>query len=248
MVSMGSGPKYPNQQLRSVSLETYFPGELGAFSKFGAVQGALRESLPNLFVPNLQPGEPVALRPFQLRDVEQTRSLALAVNQATYISFRYPGYDSFAEEAVAIVASALAHLEPAKLNRVVYRYENELGIAREANGELGIERIFPGVISNVFVEGDMFGAAKALDIAAEHAWRAEGFEGARGFHARTEDVGASLVFKLTVFGAVEGCAVADLDRAAAIAHRVGFSLFEALISPAFREFISANQGESADAG
>ncbi len=248
MVSMGSGPKYPNQQLRSVSLETYFPGELGSFSRFGAVQEALRESLPNLFVPNLQPGEPVALRPFQLRDVEQTKSLALAVNQATYVSFRYPGYDSFAAEAVPMVAGALAHLNPTKLNRVVYRYENELGIAREAKGELGIERIFPGVISNVFVQGDMAGPAKALDTAVEHAWQADGFEGARGFHARTENVGSSLVFKLTVFGAVEGCAVADLDRAAATAHRVGISLFEALISPAFREFISANQGDSADAG
>ncbi len=246
---MGSGPKYPNQQLRSVSLETYFPGELRSLSAFGAIQEALRGSLPNLFVPNLQLGEAVALRPFQLRDAEQTKSLALAVNQATFVSFAYPGYEAFAAEAVPAVAYALSELKPGKLNRVVYRYENELGIAREAQGALGVGRIFPEILPKVFSEGDLAGSAIAINSATEHAWQADGLMGARGFHARTEDVGNSLIFKITVFGAVEGCAIADLERATAMAHKVGIGLFEALISPAFREFISANkQGGDADAG
>jgi uncharacterized protein (TIGR04255 family) len=246
---MAIGPKYPNQQLRSVSLEAYFPGELRALSAFGEIQDALRDKLPNLFVPNVQAGEAVALRPFQLRDADQTRSLALAVNQATFVSFAYPGYESFATDAVPAVSQALARLKPAKLNRVVYRYENELGLAREANGGLGIERIFPGVLPKVFVDGGLASPATVINAASEHAWQAEGLEGARGFHARTEDVGASLIFKITVFGAVDDCSVSDLERATAMAHRVGVDLFEALISPGFRDFISANtQGENADAG
>jgi uncharacterized protein (TIGR04255 family) len=243
------GPKYPNQQLRSVSLETYFPGELRALATFGEIQDELRSTLPNLFVPNVQAGEAVALRPFQLRDAEQTKSLALSVNQASFVSFTYPGYEAFAAEAVPAVARALARLKPSTLNRVVYRYENELGLAREANGALGIERIFPGVLSKVFVDGDLAGPAKAINAVSEHAWQADGLSGGRGFHARTEEAGTALILKITVFGAVEGCLVSELERAAAVAHQVGVGLFEALISPAFREFISANsQGENADAG
>ncbi len=245
---MGSGPKYPNQQLRSVSLETYFPGELRALAAFGDIQEALRESLPNLFVPNVQPGEAVALRPFQLRDAEQTKSLALALNQATFVAFAYPGYEAFSAEAVRTVGQALAWLKPAKLNRVVYRYENELGLARDAEGALGIERIFPAIVPKVFAEGELVGTTKTINSATEHAWRANGFAGVRGFHARAEDIGTSLVFKITVFGAVEGCAIADLEKATAAAHEVGVGLFEALISPAFRDFISASSKESGDAG
>jgi uncharacterized protein (TIGR04255 family) len=244
---MGSGPKYPNQQLRSVSLETHFPGELRALSAFGELQDAVRGKLPNLFVPNLQSGEAVALRPFQLRDAEQTKSLAVALNQATFVSFSYPGYDTFAAEAVPIVADALAVLKPARLNRVVYRYENELGIARDADGNLGIERIFPEILPRIFVAGDLFGPARAINSASEHAWQLGGLKGGRGFHARAEDNGTSLVFKITVFAAVDGCAPDELAKATEVAHRVAVGLFEALISPAFREFISSNaQGDSGD--
>lgn len=245
---MSGGPKYPNQQLRSVSLETYFPGELRAFAVFGEIQEALRTVLPHLFVPNVQSGEAVALRPFQLRDAEQMNSLALAVNQATFVSFAYPGYELFSGQAIPIVAHALNLLKLTKLNRVVYRYENEIGIARDAEAVLGIERIVPEIFPRIFVDGAFAGPAKAINLTSEHAWQADGWKGAQGFHARTEDVGASLIFKLTVFGAVDGCSVSDLEQAAATAHRVGVGLFEALISPAFREFISANaQGAHGDA-
>ena len=240
---MDSGPKYPNQQLRSVSLETFFPGELGALSALGKLQEAFRARFPNLFVPNVQPGEAVALRPYQLRDPEQTKSLALAVNQATFMSFGYPGYDAFSAEAIPAVAQALAALKPVKLNRVVYRYENELGLARDAEGALGVERIFPAIVPRIFAEGDLAGPTKAINTATEHAWRSDELAGARGFHARVEDIGTSLVFKITVFGAVEGCAVQHLAKATKVAHEVAVGLFEALISPAFRDFISASSQE-----
>jgi uncharacterized protein (TIGR04255 family) len=237
------GPKYPNQQLRSVSLETHFPGELRALSAFGEVQDAVRSSLPNLFVPNVQAGEAPALRPFQLRNADQSRSLALAVNQATYVSFSYPGYESFAMEAVLAVSAALRAIKPPQLNRVVYRYENELLLAEGGDGSLGVERIFPAIVPKVFAEGALAGPAKALNASFEHAWQADGLKGVRGFSARADGAGAATVFRITVFGAVEGCGVADLERATAAAHRAGIELFEALISPSFRDFISSNNKE-----
>jgi len=240
---MGDGPKYPNQQLRSVSLETYFPGELRALSALGDIQDAVRETFPNLFVPHVQAGEAPALRPFQLRTADQTKSLAVAVNQATYVSFAYPGHTAFAAEAVPTLATALKALRPAQLNRVVYRYENELGLSRDAEGSLGIERIFPAIVPRVFAEGELAGQCKAVNSALEHVWQEDGLGGARGFHARTEDAGVTTVLKITVFGSVENCEIADLAKATAAAHRVGVGLFEALISPEFRDFISASSKE-----
>lgn len=243
MAMMGDGPKYPNQQLRSVSLETYFPGELRALSALGNIQDAVRETFPNLFVPHVQPGEAPALRPFQLRNADQSKSLAVAVNQATYVSFAYPGHTAFATEAVPILAIALNALKPSQLNRVVYRYENELGLSRDAEGSLGIERIFPAIIPRVFAEGPLAGPCMAVNSALEHVWQEHGRSGACGFHARAEGTGITTVLKITVFGTVENCAIADLDKAAAAAHRVGVGLFEALISTEFRDFISASSKE-----
>lgn len=242
---MASGPRYPNQQLQSVSLETYFPGRLRVLSALGEVQDAVEAEFPNLFVPNVQPGEAVALRPFQLRDAVQKKSLAIAVNQATFVSFDYPGYEAFAAEGVRLLAVALGAIGPRQLNRVVFRYENVIGMSRHDDGTLPAEAIFPGIVPSVF--GGQPGArpAKTINSAYEHPCSAAQFKGVRGFHARAEDVEGVTAFKLTVFGAVENCATGALAEATAAAHEIGFTLFEQLISEPFRTFISSSRRDSA---
>jgi uncharacterized protein (TIGR04255 family) len=232
-----SGPKYPNQQLRSVSLETHFPGQLGVYAVLGEVQAAVQATLPNLFVPNLQPGDPVALRPFQMRDPEQRRSLAVAVNQVTFVSFDYPGYDTFSAEALPVISAALGRIKPDKLNRVTYRYENEVGIARDAEGWLQLDPTFPGIVPAVF-SGNL---VRTVNSSSEHRWQEGPFQGARGFHARIEEERGVSVLKLNVFGSVEGTEVGHLKEATNFAHRVGLDLFESLISENFRQFISASK-------
>lgn len=236
---MPTGPKYPNQQLRSVSLETYFPGRLGVYAALGEIQAAVEKTLPNLFVPNFQPGEPAALRPFQMRDAGQQRSLAVAVNQVTYVTFDYPGYPTFIEEALRMVEAALGCIKPPTLNRIVYRYENEIGMARDESKNLAVNLTFPGILPGVFGGSQ----TRAINAAFEHGWQGGVLHGAHGFHARAEEQGGSTVFKVTVFGSVEGCDLASLRTAADEAHRVGLELFESLISPGFRDFISSNSGE-----
>ena len=236
---MAKGPKYPNQQLRSVSLETYFPGRLGAYAVLGDIQADVEKTLPNLFVPNFQPGDAAALRPFQMRDSGQQRSLAVAVNQVTYVGFVYPGYAAFIEEALPIVQTALDRIKPATLNKVVYRYENEIGMARDESKNLAVDLTFPGVLPSL-VGG---GHTRAVNAAFEQGWQSDELHGARGFHARVEEDGGATVFKVTVFGSVDSCEVVKLRTAADEAHRIGFELFESLISDGFREFISSNSGE-----
>ena len=247
--SVARQPKYPNQQLRSVSIETYFPGRLRALSALGDVQDAVEDALPNLFVPNIQPGESVALRPYQLRDEEQKRSLAVSVNQVTYVSFDYPGFDAFSAEALPLVGAVLSAIKPKKLNRVVYRYENEVGIARESGGALPVDRIFPGILPRVFSNDGEIGPCRSLDIGAEHHWKDGDAEGVRGFHAWLDESSGTPSLRVAVLGVVENCdGVTDLPRATKAAHRVSVGLFESLISDEYRRFISSVREEQDDAG
>jgi uncharacterized protein (TIGR04255 family) len=234
---MSSGPKYPNQQLRSVSLETHFPGQLGVYAILGDIQTAVKEKLPNLFVPNLQAGEAAALRPFQMRDPEQRRSLAVAVNQVTFVSFDYPGHEAFLAEALPVISAALERIKPDRLNRVTYRYENELGLARDEQGGLLLDPTFPGIVPAVFAGKP----SRAVNALYEHGWEDGGISGTRGFHARIEEERGVAVMKLGVFGSVEGADLVDLGRITDVAHRVGLELFESLISQDFREFISSGK-------
>src|SRR5687767_3717261 len=64
------GPRYPYQQLRSVSLETYFKGRFSVTSGLERVQQRVDRELPTVMVPHAQHGEPLTLRPFQMRDDE----------------------------------------------------------------------------------------------------------------------------------------------------------------------------------
>lgn len=239
---MAERPKYPNQQLRSVSLEAYFPGRLGMYAALGRIQERVEEHLPTLFVPNAKDGEANALRPFQMRDVDGQRSLAVAINQVTFISFKYPGYDAFAAEAVPVVQSAIESLGSPKLNRVVYRYENELGFARQDAATL-VAAAFPGIRIPVLSEGPLAGPFLRMDASYEHAWKKDRFNGVRGFHARAEEGAGMPVFRVTVYGTVEDCMPDNLAAATSAAHSVSIELFEALISDSFRDFISTERGE-----
>ncbi len=240
---MNNSPKYPNQQLKSVSLETYFPGRLGLFSALGQIQAQVEERLPNLFVPNVKEGEASALRPFQMRDSAGHRSLAVAVNQASFLSFKYPGYEAFAAEAVPVLQGALGVLEKPRLNRVVYRYENELGLSREDSGIEMAAAAFPGIAVPVLANGALSGPLLRVNATYEHAWQRDGLGGSRGFHARVEEAPGMPVFRVTVFASVEDCNCDVLRVAADAAHAVSVELFEALISESFRKFISVDGEE-----
>lgn len=247
---MATRPKYPNQQLRSVSIETYFPGRLRALAALAEVQDAVGDSLTNLYVPHVQGGEAVALRPYQLRDDGQRRSLALSVNQATFISFQYPGFDAFCSEAVPILSRVLGIVRPPHLNRVVFRYENEVGVSRMPDGIAPVARIFPGVLAPLCAGTGPNGACTTLDSAQEARWRDGQEQGVRGFHARLEENHGSDVLRVSVYSAVETekRSLGDLMRCVEAAHTTAAAVFEQIISEDFRAFISAEPTEDADAG
>ena len=217
-----AGPKYPNQQLRSVSLETFFPGRLSAYAVLGQVQDAVIDRLPNLFVPNAQDGDALALRPFQLRDEFQKRSLAIAVNQVSFVSFDYPGADAFLEESIELVTKALTIVSPPTLSRVVYRYENQLGVARESDGTVAIEKLFPGVLPG----GAAAVTCAAIDSKVEGRWQRGDAHGNVGHHVRVEQELGLELLRVQVFASVEAPAISALQSASHLAHDVALEHFE----------------------
>jgi uncharacterized protein (TIGR04255 family) len=172
-----------------------------------------------------------------MRDAEQRRSLAVAVNQVAFVSFDYPGHETFFAEALPMISVALERIKPQQLNGVTYRYENELGLARDELGGLLLDSTFPGIVPGVFAGSP----SRAMNALYEHAWNEDDLRGLRGFHARVEEERGVAVMKLGVFGCIEGPDLTDLGQASHAAHRAGLELFESLISEDFREFISSSK-------
>lgn len=221
-------PKYPNQQLKSVTMELFFPGRLEALGCLGQIQRDVEHELTHLFVPNIQVGEAPALRPFQLRNEAGTRSLALAVNQISYIAFNeYPGFTAFREEGLPILLSALERLQVSKIARVRYLYENEVGLQDQDGFEVG--SLFPGVLA----VGAPTRVLPPFHSAAEWLLSRDQV----GFDARIE--GSSPVLKVAVSSAAKGpISLNQIRDAIDRTHQQANALFEALISPAFRNLIS----------
>ncbi len=136
------GRRYPNQQLRAVSLEVFFRGRMATFSRFERVQERFKDELPDLFVPSAIPNEPSAMRPYHLRSADGQESLAIAVNQVALVSFDYPGHAKFLERVARTLPYVLKEFGVEDLARVLYRYENELALVSSPDepGHQGIDR------------------------------------------------------------------------------------------------------------
>lgn len=233
------GPKYPNQQLRSVSLETFFKGRLSVAGQFDRVQEEFEDRLPNLFVPNAIPGKAIALQPYQLRDNENRESLAVAVNQASYISYAYPGHERFLDEARKCLTRTFEILSVSDLDRVVFRYENEVLVRRREEGTLPLEDVLQVPKINYMEDGD---GIFALRTEIRRKWE-HGYIDINAA-AEPEDDETGDVFRFVIAATVMPAGSASkLMEFAGLAHDRAFTCFEALITDDFRSFIAAEELE-----
>lgn len=190
----------------------------------------------NLFVPNVQPGEPLALRPYQLRSADHTESLAVALNQVTFVSFDYPGHVPFLARALELVVPALEDLGVSELSRVVYRYENEVALTRDEHRELPVDRIL-----QLRTPDGSIGPVQSINI----EWNRCSPAGLIGAHIRTESstpAGADLL-KFSIHAtAMPGGQRDVLGATVGGLHDTARGLFEAMIiTDDFRKFLSAEE-------
>jgi len=229
-----TGPRYPNQQLRSVSVETFFRGRLDAPARMGDVQRAFEARLPNLFVPNVQLGEALALRPYQLRDKSpETRSLARSFNQGSYVAFDYPGYEAFSGEAVEVLARALELLGVDDLTRVVYVYDNAIDLPVGEGGRLPLHLLLNLDFPDWLGQDDF----AQLNLEWRRLWE-PGFVMGKMFQEE-HDGGLTLRMLLRAVAEPGGDAKKLAEQVQAT-HARAFALFDSMITDRFKAFLSAS--------
>ena len=228
---MSKGPKYPNQQLQSVTFETFFRGRLDAPTRMGDVQREFESRLPDLFVPTVKTGEPLALRPFQLRDTASTRSLAISFNQASFVAFDYPGFESFRDESLEVVERTLEVMGVDELTRVAYVYDNAIEIPARDNGVMPLDLI----LKLDFPEWMGRDGFAQLDL----EWKRPHSTGAVMGKLFQEREGPVPVLRLFLRAEAEpGGARGDLRKQIEATHSLASGMFDSVITDRFRDFLS----------
>lgn len=202
------------------------------------VQREVQDRMPDLFVPNAQPGMATALRANHFKSQDRSKALAVALNQATYVSYDYPGHVSFIEEAVTLLTRTLELLRIDDLNRVVYRYENEIGIGREENDVLPLNRILR------MPKTTWCGFDSLLAIGME--WSRMWERGQLITRLAVDEVRGAPVLQLGLAAQVAPAgSVGALREFAEDAHRVARECFDSMITDDFRALL---RGDNDDDG
>lgn len=235
-----AGPRCPNQQLNSVGVETYFSGRFSAVANLPLVQDRFGDRLPNLWVPNSKDGAATDLQPYQLRDDAQTEALAIAINQVAYVCLNnYPGYAAFSESAVDVLTETLGLLGVTELQRVAYRYKNEIGISRDDEGLLPIDRILE--LSGL-PKWCGLGAYSALDIGFSRPWD----HGSVGLEISVEGSSPQEVLRVAIVAMyIPAGPCSDLAKFTSDAHDEAFACFDGMITSGFRAFLESEESDHA---
>lgn len=119
-------PNLPNAPLGEVVFELRFPGDLRLPGLWGEFQAAVALEFPNLLVPKMNEGDPIALKPFHLSSDDGSEQIALAVHSFAYISKRYTQFDGFRARFKSLVTLFFARFTPRHVTRAGLRYINWL--------------------------------------------------------------------------------------------------------------------------
>lgn len=229
-------PTYANQQLRSVSLETYFRGRLSYRDAAGRVQRRVEKELPHLFVPNSRPDAASDLQAYQLRSDNGEKTVALAVNQVTYVSRSYPGHEQFCRDALSFIPAALGDYGVEQLERVVYRYENEVAITRDEREVIPVNKVLK--LSNL----PWWRADDLTDVNC--TWTQHTPHGRLGIRVAVEGDGTAEKMLISIISMIiPGGPVGTLAHLARQAHDSARAWFEGAITDDFRAYIKGDSDE-----
>ncbi len=239
VASPNRSARFKNQPVRAASLETFFPGDLNVLARLGEVQRRFRGQFPNLFVPRVVVDEALPLRPYQLRPTDGRKSLAVALNQATFVSFEYPGHAVFIDEATSTLDETLRLLEIDVLNRVVYRYDNEVGLARGEERSLAIGKVLSLQLPTIASDPTLF-----RELRAE--WTQATARGEIRVSIEVEARGNVDVLKFSIAATVaRRVEVSSLRACASEAHDDALEGFKRLVTASFFESLEEDDDGAA---
>ena len=109
---------------REAAIEIRFPGDARIDSWRGEFQQTIRARLPQLLVPNIQPGEAVALRHYQFTNEAQTEIVSLALNSLAYAVTEYAGWEIVRTEYLRLWTKLQEQMSIRQASRIGIRYTN----------------------------------------------------------------------------------------------------------------------------
>lgn len=123
---MRESPRLANAPLVEVVFELRFPGNFAVHAGLDRFQRNLGEEFPTLFVPKAAAGEPLALKPYQWKSEDGSRSVNVALNVFSYMSRSYGVFDEFRAEFRRLAGFFFEIHKPQSFTRLGLRYINVL--------------------------------------------------------------------------------------------------------------------------
>lgn len=125
---------YPNAPLVDVTFEVRFPGEPAIECRRDLLFARVRKEFPKVYVPFPQPGQALALAPYEFKDEKGSRSLRVALNSLGYDTNAYRGFADFRKEALSALRPTGKMFRLNRISRVGLRYVNLIPFVRTNGG------------------------------------------------------------------------------------------------------------------
>lgn len=124
MEGMRESSRLANAPLVEVVFELRFPGHFAVYAGLDRFQQNLGAEFPSLFVPKAAAGEPLALKPYQWKSEDGSRSVNVGLSVFSYMSRRYGVFEEFRTEFKRLAGLFFEIYRPNLFTRLGLRYIN----------------------------------------------------------------------------------------------------------------------------
>jgi uncharacterized protein (TIGR04255 family) len=126
---------YPNSPLFEVIFEVMFSIEPVVECRRDVFLDLIRKDYPNVLVPEITAGSPMALKPYRFESTDNSSGVMLSINKFSYYTRKYQGFELFKKE-VEQLSSKFTKAYPMinKLLRIGCRHVNIIPFIRTTDG------------------------------------------------------------------------------------------------------------------
>lgn len=156
---------YPNAPLAEVVFEIRFAGEPAVECRRHDFYQVIRSDFPVVAVPNVEPGQAIAMQPYHFKSEDGASTIMLAINRFAFSTRSYGGFSGFSGQAVSLVERFCNMFAITKLNRTGLRYVDVIPFVRHS-GRIPLARYFTLSLKSPALESDEFyNVSLAFEIA-----------------------------------------------------------------------------------
>ncbi|MFH1230854.1 MAG: TIGR04255 family protein [Planctomycetota bacterium] len=122
---------YKNSPLAETVFEIRFPGEPVIECRRDKFYERIRDTYPNVFVPNAVEGKAMALEPYGFETKDGSCGIRLAINKIAFYCKKYEGFDAFKKESLRIFSLFEDVFKIKTISRTGLRYINFIPYTKE---------------------------------------------------------------------------------------------------------------------